>query len=92
MPVESYILLLFIAALVLFVVVRLRYRLRCPSCKGPARRTKIEIGFLVSQGKKKTVRTAAGACLDCGHMWTLRNTRSRLPGLITVYKGTELRR
>ncbi len=92
MPIESYILLLFIAALALFIAVRFRPRLKCPVCGGPARRTKRDIGFLVTRGKKKTVRTAAGGCLVCGYAWSLRNTSSSTPGLITVSKGTALRR
>ena len=92
MQAEGIILLVFIAALIAFVVFRIRYRLTCPKCRGSARRTSVVVGFLVGQGKKKSVSTATGLCLDCGHMWTLRNVHSRRPGIISVSKGTELRR
>ena len=92
MSIDGLILLGFIAALIVFVVVRLYYRLRCPSCREPARRMKIDIGFRVSQGKKKVVSSSAGTCPSCGHMWMLRNTHARIPGLITIPKGMALRR
>jgi len=92
MQVEGIILVGFIVALIAFVVFRVRYRLTCPCCNGAARRTSVDIGFLVGQGKKKTISTASGICLDCGHFWTLRNVHSRRPGIISVSKGTELRR
>ena len=92
MMVEGYVLIAFVLGLAAYVWLRLRYGLKCPRCGRTARRTKIQIGFLVSQGRKKMVRTAAGACMECGHMWTLRNTQSRRPGIITISKGTVLRR
>lgn len=92
MSVEGYVLIVFVGGLVGYVWLRVRYCLKCPSCAKTAKRTKIQIGFLVSQGKKKTVSSAAGACPHCGYMWTLRHVSSRSPGLISVSKGTPLER
>jgi len=82
-----------VLGLLIYFVVRWRYRYTCPEC-GRWSRERADISFRYqANGQQKegeaTIPTAA--CSSCKHFWTLKDTHVRTIGMV-IPRGTRMHR
>ena len=78
---------LIIICLLVYFVIRWRYRYTCPEC-GRWSRERADISFTHQTSE---VKIPTGGCSSCDHFWTLKDTHVKDTGLI-IPKGTRMGR
>jgi len=81
-----------VLGLLIYFIIRLRYRFTCPECGRWAKKgADVTMGYQINRsGKKRDITVPCGTCPSCDHFWTLKRVHVRTSGLI-VPKGTRMK-